>query len=313
MESSPDQEKLHRKYSMNHPNRVNDSFEDELDPLDSEDLEFLSSTDQPFALGEKPAVNNRFETLLKDRLKTEIQRNPPLFPWETELTEYRNELDEPVQEEVPIFNVWIPQKRNLKWSIPIPEFVFAQLLDPCQAVLQSSLREGEKLMRIVEPLFPGQSDTLTELIPLVLNGPPREGKQGTTIDVDDYETAHLDKKMALALLAAQEIIRALTIYCKLNQSSVTQQWLTSLGLFTLETEYSQGQYGTCLKILAQLPQGGRLVLMGEAVETSAQRSGRGYLKLELVDPQPNHLYRLNVLLHDHHQNPLSFVICPQMH
>lgn len=305
-ECSPDQEKLRRKDSMNHPTRVNDQLGDELDPLDSEDLDLTSLIDQPFALGEEPVVNNRFETLLKDRLKAEIQRNPPLFPWETELKEYCNYADEFVPEEVPSPNVWMAQKRNLRWSIPIPEAVFAQLLDPCQAVLQSSLREGAKLVKAVEPLFPGQTEPLNQLASLVVRGAVRDG----TFLQPEYETAAPEQKMALALLAAQEIIRALTIHCELDREPVQQQWLTLFGLFTLEIEYSQRKYGTSLKVLAQLPQGGRLLLMGKDIETSAQRSDQGYLKLEWVDPAPNQLYRLNVLLHDHHQNPLSFVICP---
>lgn len=305
---SPDQEKLRRKDSMNHPTWVNDSQEYELDPLDSEDLDLTTLRDQPFALGEKPVVNNRFETLLKDRLKAEIQRNPPLFPWETELKEYCSYADEFIPSEVPSVNVWMAQKQNLRWSIPIPESVFAQLLDPCQAVLQSSLREGEKLVKAVEALFPGQSEPLNQLASLVVRGAVRNG----TFLQPQYETAAPEQKMALALLAAQEIIRALTIHSRLNHEPVQQQWLTLFGLFTLEIEYSQRQYGSSLKILAQLPQGGRLLLMGEDAETSAQRSDSGYLKLEWIDPTPNQLYRLNVLLHDHHQNPLSFAICPEI-
>ncbi|MGB3535186.1 MAG: hypothetical protein WBA13_16935 [Microcoleaceae cyanobacterium] len=307
-EQSPEMEKLRRKDSMNHPTWVNDQLEEELDPLDSEDLDLTSLTDQPFALGEKPVVNNRFETLLKDRLKAEIQRNPPLFPWETELTEYCNYADELIPEEVPPANVWMAQKQNLRWSIPIPESVFAQLLDPCQAVLQSSLREGAKLVKAVEPLFPDQTEPLNQLASLVVRGAVRDG----TFLQPQYETAAPEQKMALALLAAQEIIRALTIHCQLDHKPVKQQWLTLFGFFTLEIEYSQRQYGTSLKVLAKLPQGGRLLLMGQDIETSAQRSDDGYLKLEWVNPTPHQLYRLNVLLHDHHQNPLSFVICPEI-
>ncbi|UBF29401.1 hypothetical protein K9N68_17125 [Kovacikia minuta CCNUW1] len=44
-----------------------------------------------FELGEIPAVQDRFYSLLKQRLQTEIQQNPPLFPWETEVNDYETE------------------------------------------------------------------------------------------------------------------------------------------------------------------------------------------------------------------------------
>ena len=56
---------------------------EELDPLNSEEID-CSCYDEipPMTLGEVPTVYNRFELLLQNRLKTEIESKPPLFPWE---------------------------------------------------------------------------------------------------------------------------------------------------------------------------------------------------------------------------------------
>jgi hypothetical protein len=39
-------------------------------------------------------VSKRVYFLMKKRLLTEVDREPPLFPWETEVTEYTEEVSE---------------------------------------------------------------------------------------------------------------------------------------------------------------------------------------------------------------------------
>ena len=75
-----------------------------LDPLDSEPIEALlpdliESGSFPFEesslfkSGERPAVQDRFYSLIKHRLRAEIERNPPRFPWETEALEYEEQSE----------------------------------------------------------------------------------------------------------------------------------------------------------------------------------------------------------------------------
>lgn len=47
----------------------------------------------PFQLGEIPAVQTRFQAVLKRRLQNQVQDNPPLFPWETQLVDYPDYID----------------------------------------------------------------------------------------------------------------------------------------------------------------------------------------------------------------------------
>ncbi|NJK36855.1 MAG: hypothetical protein HC835_01285 [Oscillatoriales cyanobacterium RM2_1_1] len=285
--------------------------------LDSEETATSYHQGQPFMFGEMPIVKNRFEAVIKRRLKAEILQNPPLFPWETqaEFATYPDVLMESqvpdlISNLVPNTGLWSAHQRNLRWSMPLPETVFAQLLNPCFDLLQSSLREGKKLIKAVETLFPDQSEPLNQLASLVVLGPVRTPLSSESQPC--YQDATSDQQMVMLLLAAQEILQALTLDCPLNQAPVRQQWLTNVGVLTVEAEYVSETWGTTLKVLGHLPDGGRLLLIGEGTETVAQRQEQGYLKLELVNPQPNQVYRLNVLLHNEEQHPLSFAICPQM-
>ena len=75
------------------------------DPLDSEEVDgllsaFAESGSLPFEEvslfkpGENPAVQDRFYSLLKHRLRAEIEQKPPRFPWETETYDYDSEPSE---------------------------------------------------------------------------------------------------------------------------------------------------------------------------------------------------------------------------
>ena len=287
--------------------RVEPEEWEELDPLDSEEIDDSDYPSQPFTLGEIPAVKNRFETVLKNRLKAEMERNPPLFPWETKASDFACYPDAVEEQRVP----WIAHKQNLRWSVPIPDPVFAQLLSPCQEAIQSSLREGAKLVQVVETLFPGQSEPLNELTHRVMLGWAR-GEDPASLALPEYETANPEQQMLMTLLAAQEIIQALTLTCNLNQPAIEHQWLTNLGVLTLEAEYVQKEgQSASLKVTGHLPDGGHLWLTGADVQATAQRSDRGYVRLELVDPAADRTYRLNVILYNQDQHPLSFAICPR--
>jgi len=293
---------------------------DEPDPIDTVlDTEVGAQTNQPvqpMTLGEIPTVQDRFQTLLKERLKAEIESNPPLFPWETELKNYDHDYpDDRAPEWVPPLHLWTPQLQNLRWGrlpIPIAQGVFAQLLEPCQELVMSSLREGSKLVRAVDGLFPGQSEELNELAGLVLRGSLRG-----VLDLEDfpnYEAATTDQQMVLSLLAAREIIDSLTLNCLANQPPVSREWLTGLGSLTLEAQYlSNGgseQAIPSLRVECQFPGGGSLDLKGGNAEATAQRPNSGCLSVELFDPQPDKTYSLEVRFQNFDARPLMFAVRP---
>ncbi|AMW30466.1 hypothetical protein [Arthrospira platensis] len=291
--------------------RVEEPGWSEADLPDYEEIDVFYPNDEPIKLGEIPTVKDRFESLLKNRLRIEIQQKPPLFPWETELGAdaiYPDVISDPM---VPNPSWWTAQRENLKWSTFLPETVFAALLTPCQKVLHSTRQQGAKLVEAVESFFPQASDLLNEWAGRLVLGEVRDPEL-KKLQLPAYEDASQQQQMVLLLLAAREIIDTLTITCFLNKSVALQQWETSLGVLTVQAEYQTRDYGNCLMILANLPAGGCLQLKGNHGETTARRTSEGYMTMELVDPEPNHIYRLNVLFYDCEQSPLCFAIYPRM-
>jgi hypothetical protein len=279
-----------------------------------------------FELGEIPAVQDRFYSLLKHRLQTEIQRTPPLFPWETEIHDYETgnvPYGMPTSSETPGVGVavgnqrvpvglWMTQLKNFNLPVAIPENVMSQLLQRCQEIAHSSLLEGAKLVRAVEDLFPGQSPALNHLAGMVMTSPARSGATASpstsTSYPTSYEAAVPAQQMVLSLLAAREIITSLTLTVSPNQPTVERQWLTESGLLTLKAEYEPGLSSARLRIQGSLPSGGNLTLRGDGIQASAERVTPGSLSVELFDLQPNQLHVLEVRLTDEAPDPLIFTI-----
>ena len=269
-------------------------------------------------LGEIPAVQDRFQTLLKHRLQSEIQRNPPLFPWETEVHDYETEpaygiVDSAVtavgtaNQRVPA-HVWLRQLKTLNLPLQLPEGLLGQLLERCQEAVQSSLLEGAKLVKSVEALFPGEAQSLNHLAGMVMTSPARSGAaapSGTNYP-QSYESAVPAQQMVLSLLAAREIIAALTLPLSLSQPRLERQWLTDLGALSLQADYSLDAMAAKLRLQVTLPSDGSLVLRGEQVQASAQRSTAGTLSVELFDFQPQQPHTLEVRLDE--QEPLIFAV-----
>jgi hypothetical protein len=287
-----------------------------LDPLDSEDiavrLTYLTeSTYFPvaelsfFEPGETPAVQDRFHSLLKRRLRNEIELNPPVFPWETEGYEYDAELEaEPVSA-----GRW--QLRSLNLPVPMPERVLSQLFSQCQVVMKQSLQEGKQLVQAVTALFPGQDAALNQLAGMVLASPNRSGAiaplKGASFPVD-YDSATPPQQMALSLLAAKEIIESLTLNVTAGQP-VERQWQTASGMLSLAAEYD----ATTRKVRVQghIPSAGKVDFTGTTTQVTAQRSAAGDFSLELFDLQPNQSYLLDVQLIGTEESSVIFAVLPR--
>lgn len=273
----------------------------------------LKSIPQTLQLGEIPTVQERFQAVLKRRLQSQIQNHPPLFPWEAQLTEYPECLDKPSMELVPVWG-WAAQQSKLNLPIPLPERVFQQLLDKCQALVASSLPLGAKLVAAVESLFPEDSQALNDLAGLVLRTPSRSVDALETMPnlENEYPDLQPPQQMALSLLAAKQLLENLTLPISATNPVVERQWLTSAGVLTLKVEYqTQGQV-TKLKVQSELPSKAIVKLQGDASQAIADSSSPGCLSVELHDTQPNQTYTLEVELKEIDQRPLLFVIVPTM-
>jgi hypothetical protein len=323
------------------PSRNNQAadFElDHLDPLDLEDLNIATfntndaafdrtrassggtlarEDDEPsgetrlYKLGEMPTVQNRFQAILKRRLQVEIERHPPLFPWETDISDYEPDSSDAVSDRwVPPVRLWMPQLSNLSLPVALPENVLAHLLDACSEAVYSRRQLGAKLVHAVESLFPDQFQSLNQLAGMVLLYPARgerlQSFPGT------YEAAAAEQKMTLALLAAKEIISTLTVPISPTQTPVERQWQTAAGAVTVQAEYQMQDGVPKLRVISRLPRGGSLTLRTPQASASAQRTYPGYLSVESFDLQPNQTYPLEIRFHDSEQTPLIFAICPTM-
>jgi hypothetical protein len=297
----------------------------QLDPIDSEELNamainisdsnhFSFKETSLFKPGDIPAVQDRFHTLLKRRLRTEIERKPPLFPWETEVCDYKSEIADWVAPQFVPTNIWATQLQALNLPVPMPESLIAQLFDRCQEVVQSSLLEGAKLVRIVEDFFPGHLQALNQVTEWVLVSPIRGVESENGLKVvrplpgfpSHYNVATQPQQMALSLIAAREILESLTLRLSPDQPKVERQWQTGIGLLTLQAE-SQSE-PRHLRIQGQLPCSGALHLRAGEAQATAERSNPGYVSVELFDLQPNRVYPLEVRLAAVDQPPLVFAI-----
>src|SRR4028118_1621786 len=269
---------------------------------------------RPYNLGEMPTVQNRFQAILKRRLQVEIERHPPLFPWETDISDYEPDSSDAVTDRwVPPVRLWMPQLSNLSLPVPIPENVLAQLLDACSEAMYSRRQLGAKLVSAVENLFPAQFQSLNHLAGMVLLSPGRGPNAGQPQSLpSSYESAATDQQMTLALLAVKEIISALTVPISSTHTPVERQWQTSAGVVTVQAEYQMQEGVPKLRVSGRLPRGGSMTLRTPQASAVSQRTYPGYLSVESFDLQPNQTYPLEIRFHDIEQTPLIFAICPTM-
>ncbi|MCC5599046.1 PatU [Nostoc favosum] len=270
----------------------------------------LGGTPQTFQLGEIPTVLDRFQAVLKHRLQIQAQDHPPLFPWETQLIEYPDCVDEPSMTLVPTWG-WMVQQSKLNLPLPLPERVFQQLLEQCQALVTSSVPLGAKLVQVVENFFPNESQALNDIAGLVLRSTYRSV---STLDTmpniqSDYSDLQPRQQMALSLLAAKQLLENLTLPLSAASPVVERQWLTTVGNLNIRVEY-QFVGITKLLVQAELPVKGTLTLRKSGTLAMATSSTPGYLSVELGCEQLNPTYTLEVEFPEIDEQPLLFVINP---
>ncbi|MEH2312476.1 MAG: PatU [Nostoc sp.] len=271
----------------------------------------LGGTPQALQLGEIPTVQDRFQAVLKRRLQIQVQDHPPLFPWETQLIDYPDFVDEPSMTLVPTWG-WMVQQSKLKLPCPLPERVFQQLLEQCQALVTSSVPLGAKLVQVVENFFPNESQALNDIAGLVLRSTYRSVNTLETIPniQSDYSDLQPRQQMALSLLAAKQLLENLTLPLSATSPVVERQWLTSVGNLNIRVEYQSVGKLTRLLVQAELPVKGTLTLRGSGTLAMATSSTSGYLSVELGCEQLNPIYTLEVEFPEIDQQPLLFVISP---
>lgn len=277
---------------------------------------------QPLEIGEIPAVQDRFQAVLKRRIKSEIAGRLPLFPWETEICEYYDEFVDPALSDGVPGLPWTAQLLylNLPVQVKLPEDILTQLLEQCQLIARSGLREGAKLVQATKELFPNHLQTLNDLAGMVLleyrfnqwgqleyshRGPVDQKHVPTS-----YETATLTQQMQLSLLAARQILNGLTLSLNLSGPVLSREWLTRAGKLIVRANYYIRDGVSWLEIQAQMPCAGRLKLTRDQTEAIAQGENPGSLTVQLSDIQADRTYLLVVEFPTESRDPLIFAVCP---
>lgn len=252
-----------------------------------------------FNLGDVPAVQDRYHALLKNRLQSEIEQNPPLFPWETEQYAYETDW------------IWSRQLKHIQLPVQVPGGLLAKLLERCQQLAQSSLKEGAKLVQAVEELFPNQPEALNHLAGLVMTSPARSGATATPAAganfPSSYEAAAHAQQMVLSLLAAREILNTLTLTVSPYRPVAERQWESHFGTVRLKASYDV-QSPSSIRLQVTLPCDGQLSLQDAEFNLVGQRFTAGPLGMELVEPQVDQIYNLKVVLSDQVESPLTFAV-----
>lgn len=271
---------------------------------------------QSFDMGDIPEVQNRFQALLKRRLKQEIELNPPLFPWESTISDYEPEYSD--DRSVHLFaprQAWMPQLANLKFMVALPEQVLNHLLEACSAAMQLPRPQPAKVVEAVSSLFPDQYRIINDLA-VALPGTYRDGSNYNLAAQipQNYSEATTRQQMVLSLLAAREIIHSLTLYLSPAQNLIERQWQTDVGLVTLQAEYrllsksDSGENQGSVRLKVRLPKGGSLCWKTPQATAQAQRTYPGYLSVELFDCQIGQNYPVEISLAQLEEEPLTFAI-----
>mgnify|MGYP001799368461 CR=1 FL=1 len=277
---------------------------------DAVSFDFLFETGQSFNFGDKTTVQDRFHTLLKHRFQTEFASRPPLFPWEAEVREYPAEIPMPVYAQ-PISRLWLENPLQFSVSSKLPEAVLHRLLDRCQNMAQSTQKQGVKLVKIVESLFPDSLEALEPIANIVLTPAYRSGPglaEATLQEVENlaggYEQATPEQQIALTMLASMEIMSVLALTVSAAEPVVGRDWVTPQGVVHVNVNYM----GTVLIVNATMPTGGSIQLVGADADSQSSRPEAGMLTLAQSAPVIGSSYSLEVSLENDCRQPLRFSV-----
>ncbi|MEL7353746.1 MAG: hypothetical protein AAF171_22795 [Cyanobacteria bacterium P01_A01_bin.116] len=268
-------------------------------------------TAQSFNFGEIHAVQERVQALLKQRLLLEYENNPPLFPWESEVSEYPAEISDCVPAAAAVASpLWDTHVSALKIPSLLPKALLNSLFERCQTIAQAPVKQGVRLVRAVEDLFPEHAEILEPIANMVLVPAYRSDRVAQEAVIQElanvaggYDSALPEQQVALSMLAAQEILAALTFSLEAERPSETRNWVTSKGMLELTATYESNQ----LRVAAVLPDGGQMLLCDGDVERRAVRSQPGSLDLVWSEPTLGKTYVLELKLQSE-ERPLNFAI-----
>ncbi|NET00898.1 MAG: PatU [Sphaerospermopsis sp. SIO1G2] len=254
-------------------------------------------------------MQERFQAVIKRRLQIEIQNHPPLFPWESQLVEYPEYVEEPAIALVPAWG-WLAQQSKLNLPVALPDKIFQQLMDKCQSLLTSSLPLGPKLIQAVESFFPEDDQIINDVAGLVLRTSYRSVDALETMPnlQKDYSDLQPRQQMALSLMAAKQLLENLTLPISLTNPVVEQQWQTNAGALIIRVEVQSLGHFLKLRVHSELPTAAKLTLQGNGSQANATSAEADQVSLELNCPATSHNYTLEIEFPGLEQQPLLLAI-----
>jgi hypothetical protein len=254
-------------------------------------------------------VQERFQAVIKRRLQVEIQNHPPLFPWESQLVEYPEFVEEPAIALVPAWG-WLAQQSKLNLPVALPDKIFHQLMEKCQNLLTSSLPLGPKLVQAVESLFPEDYQLINDVAGLVLRSAYRSVDALETIPnlEKDYSDLQPRQQMALSLMAAKQLLENLTVQISLANPVIEQQWQTNAGPLIIRVELQSLGKLMKLRVHGELPTTGVLKLQGNGDQAMVSSGESNKVSLELDCKPINRTYTLAVEFPELEHQPLLLAI-----
>lgn len=254
-------------------------------------------------------MQERFQAVIKRRLQIEIQNHPPLFPWESQLVEYPEVVEEPAIALVPAWG-WLAQQSKLNLPVALPDKIFEQLMEKCQSLLTSSLPLGPKLVQVVESFFPEDYQLMNDVAGLVLRTSYRSVDALETMPnlQKDYSDLQPRQQMALSIMAAKQLLENLTLPISLDNPVTEQQWQTNAGTLIIRVELQSLGQLLKLRVHSELPTAGVLKLEGNGSQAIASSADSHKVSLELDCQPTNQTYTLEVEFPGLEQQPLLLAI-----
>jgi hypothetical protein len=250
-------------------------------------------------------LENRFQELIKQRLSLEIERHPPLFPWETDIMEYPTEIYEEVApSKIPS---WLSE---LVLPVKFPIKILSELVQACSQMIDSLDPQPMQMVKVVSQLFPQDLNFLHQQAGIIaIAGCDRSATTTATDqelwhDLEDYENCSCEQQMTLSLLAAQQILNALILNISPQQPFVRKEWQIPEGKIFVKADYLIAHQQIRVEIKA--PDQGEISWHNQNKMIKVNCDTSESVTFYFTQVQENQVYTVNVNLVDPNATFFSF-------
>ena len=306
-EASPDEALAIEPESMSLPTLKSESADPSVSPSVTPDLPLV---------GDIPAVQTRFNALIERRLRVEIEKNLPLFPWETSILDYDTETaqDETVQLS------WLRRLQQIELPIRLPDHTLASIFLRCQDLARQPLQEGLQIVRAIEHLFPNSDRWLHELTGTFLQeATVRDSSslKDRVIELARRQSAQLPRtfddasapqQALLSMLVAREILQDLRFDLTANGATIERRWSLENGDLALMLAATREESSATIQVRCEVPAACTVRLFGEMVSTVAHCDRHSTVDLALQNAIAGQTYTLEINSGQPHTTPLQFAV-----